>query len=80
MWLRVISGMIEKKREEKLTPVIWYRNECAPTNLMLITVLRDATLGVLLPWEVGSNIILVIPIQYNMVGGQGFVYCLVFFC
>ena len=66
MWLRVILGMIEKKREEKLTPIIWYRNEWALANLMLITVLRDATLGVLLPWEVGSKIILVISIQYGV--------------
>ena len=35
------SGDQEKKRKEKIMPVLQYRHECEPINLMLVTVFHD---------------------------------------
>ena len=39
--------MWQKERKEKIMPVSRYRRECEPINLMLITVIYDATQRIL---------------------------------
>jgi hypothetical protein len=58
-------------------PTFRCRRECESVNLMLITIIHDATEGVLPLWEVSSGEVLAIS-NFMRVGGRVFVYCQVY--